>query len=276
VTEDLLELVNAGVFDLTVADDFRAKAWSSVLDRALVREDLVVHDGGSVGWAIRKDAPQLAQAVSEFLRSVRKGSLLGNMLYRRYYEDTRWIDNPLDDVEREKLERYVDLFRKYGELYDIDWRAIAAQAYQESGLDHTRISQAGAVGLMQVRPSTAADRRIGIEDVTVLEHNVHAGVKYLSVLRDTYFDEPELTEEDRIAFIWAAYNAGPTNVRRMRRRAEEMGLDTDRWFHHTAHAALATVGREPVRYVANVYKYYVTYQLAEDLLHAKGRTSLFD
>ena len=198
-----------------------------------------------------------------------KGSLIGNVLFQRYYEDTRWIDNPLDDAEREKLEEYVGLFKKYGERYGFDWRAIAAQAYQESGLDHTKTSRRGAVGLMQVLPSTARDARVEIDDVSDLESNVHAGVKYLAFLRDAYFAGPELSEEDRVAFAWAAYNAGPTNVRRMRARARTMGLDPNRWFHHTEHAALTTVGREPVRYVANVYKYYVAYQLAGDLWDGK-------
>jgi membrane-bound lytic murein transglycosylase MltF len=269
VTEDLLELVNAGVFEITVADDFRARLWGRVLPQIAIREDLALHAGGHVGWAVRKENPELFAAVSAFMKKVKKGSLVGNVLFQRYYEDTRWIDNPLDDAEREKLEEYDGLFKKYGERYGFDWRAIAAQAYQESGLDHTKTSHRGAVGLMQVLPSTARDARVAIDDVSDLESNVHAGVKYLAFLRDAYFTGPELSEEDRVAFAWAAYNAGPANVRRMRARARTMGLDPNRWFHHTEHAALATVGREPVRYVANVYKYYVAYQLAGDLLDGK-------
>jgi membrane-bound lytic murein transglycosylase MltF len=269
VTEDLLELVNAGVFEITVADDFRARLWARVLPQVAVREDLALHAGGHVGWAVRKENPELFAAVSEFMEKVKKGSLVGNVLFQRYYEDTRWIDNPLDDSEREKLEEYAELFKKYGERYGFDWRAIAAQAYQESGLDHSKTSHRGAVGLMQILPSTASDARVAIDDVTDLESNVHAGVKYLAFLRDAYFAGSELSEEDRVAFAWAAYNAGPTNVRRMRARARTMGLDPNRWFHHTEHAALATVGREPVRYVANVYKYYVAYQLAGVLLDGK-------
>jgi membrane-bound lytic murein transglycosylase MltF len=240
-----------------------------VLPHVIVREDLAIHTGGHVGWAVRRDNPELFATVARFLKTVKKGSLIGNVLFQRYYEDTRWIDNPLDEAEREKLDAYVGLFQKYGERYGFDWRAIAAQAYQESGLDHTRKSRRGAVGLMQVLPSTARDPRVGIEDITDLESNVHAGVKYLAVLRDVYFDDPALSDEDRVAFAWAAYNAGPGNVRRMRARARAMGLDPNRWFHHTEYAALATVGREPVRYVANIYKYYVAYQLAAELQDRK-------
>jgi membrane-bound lytic murein transglycosylase MltF len=185
------------------------------------------------------------------------------VLFKRYYQNTRWIEDATDPEEQEKLERFQSLFRRYGDRYGFDWLAIAAQAYQESGLDHDRRSRAGAIGLMQILPSTARGPRVGIPDITDVENNVHAGVKYLAFLRDHYFSDPNLADEDRVAFAWAAYNAGPAKVRRMRERSREMGLDPDRWFHNVEYAALAIVGRETVRYVANIYKYYVAYKLAQ-------------
>jgi membrane-bound lytic murein transglycosylase MltF len=274
LTEDLLELVNAGVLDLTVADDFRARLWARVLPALVVRDDLVVHRGGHVGWAVRPDNPKLLEATNDFLRSVRKGTLVGNVLFKRYYDDTRWLENPISEEKRRRLQRYAGLFRKYADRYGFDWLAIAAQAYQESGLDHGRRSRRGAVGLMQVLPGTAADPKVAIPDVSDLESNVHAGVKYLALLRDDYFDDPELSEEERMAFSWAAYNAGPSKVRRMRRRARAMGLDGDRWFGNVEHAALDMVGREPVRYVANVYKYWVAYRLATTLAESRTAANL--
>jgi len=261
-TEDLLEYVNAGTIEITVADDFRARLWSDVLPNVVVREDLVVHEGGHVGWAVRPGNPELLAALREFSNRVKKGTLLGNMLFKRYYQNTRWIDDATDPEEQRKLEQFRSLFRRYGDQYGFDWRAIAAQAYQESGLDQSKHSRTGAIGLMQVLPSTARGPRVGIPDITDVENNVHAGVKYLAFLRDHYFSDPGLEDEDRVAFAWAAYNAGPAKVRRMRERAREMGLDPDRWFHNVEYAALAIVGRETVRYVANIYKYYVAYKLA--------------
>ena len=66
---------------------------------------------------------------------------------------------------------------------------------------------------MQLLPSTAKDKNVGITDIGDLENNIHAGTKYLAFLRDRYFADESLSEIDRLAFTWAAYNAGPATVR---------------------------------------------------------------
>ncbi len=147
--------------------------------------------------------------------------------------------------------------------------ALAAQAYQESGLDHSRRSHRGAIGVMQVLPSTARDKNVGIPDISSVENNIHAAAKYLAFLRDRYFASPAISSDDRLAFTWAAYNAGPAKVRRMRSRARKMGLSANEWFDNVEYAALKMVGQETVRYVANVYRYYVAYTLAEELQEKK-------
>jgi len=265
VTEDLIELVNAGVIELTVADDFRARLWEKVLENIVVHDDVKINEGGSLGWGVRKENPELLQNLRAFAKKVQEGTRLGNILFRRYYGNTRWIKNPLTENERDKLEQLSDLFVKYGRQYNFDWLAVLAQAYQESGLDHSVVSPAGAVGIMQLLPTTAADPNVGIADIKDLEQNIHAGTKYLAFLRDRYFSGPEFDDENRFAFSWAAYNAGPARVRSMRRRAEKMGLDPNRWFGHVEYAALAIVGRETYRYVRNIFKYYITYKIIGDI-----------
>jgi len=265
VTEDLIELVNAGVIELTVADDFRARLWEKVLENIVVRDDVKINEGGRLGWGVRKENPELLQNLQAFAKKVQGGTRLGNILFRRYYGNTRWIKNPLAENEREKLAQLSDLFIKYGKQYNFDWLAVLAQAYQESGLDHSVVSPAGAVGIMQLLPTTATDPNVGIADFQDLEQNIHAGTKYLAFLRDRYYSGPEFDDEDRFAFSWAAYNAGPARVRSMRRRAEQMGLDPNRWFGHVEYAALAIVGRETYRYVRNIFKYYITYKIIGDI-----------
>ena len=269
LTEDVLELVNAGIVDITVADDFKAVLWAKALPNLVVHDHIKVHTGGKVGWAIRKNNPELRKSLDAFARKVKKGTLLGNMLFNRYYKDTRWAKNPVSEQERKKLARFWPLFEKYGRRYGFDHMALAAQAYQESGLDHSVKSHRGAVGVMQLLPSTARDKNVGIPDISSVENNIHAGAKYLAFLRDRYFSEPAISEDDRLAFSWAAYNAGPAKVRRMRSRASKMGLDPNRWFDNVEYAALQMVGQETVRYVANIYKYYVAYKLVEDLKEKK-------
>lgn len=264
LSEDILELVNAGVVSMTVVDDFKAELWAQVFPDIVVRDDIRISEGGYIGWAVRDSNPELEASLNEFLPQVRKGSYLGNILAKRYLGSTRWIRNPLDDFERKKLEEFMLFFQTYGERYGFDWLAVVAQAYQESGLDHAVESDAGAIGIMQLLPSTG--EYIGIPDVTELEANIHAGVKYLSFVRDRYFSDPQLSEIDRFAFTWAAYNAGPSKVKRMRALAADMGLDSNKWFQNTEYAALRIVGQETVRYVANIYKYYIAYSLSRDLL----------
>jgi membrane-bound lytic murein transglycosylase MltF len=174
----------------------------------------------------------------------------------------------LDDFERQKLEGFMIFFKEYGDRYGFDWLAIVAQAFQESGLDHNRHSRAGAVGIMQLLPSTA--EYVGIPDISDVENNIHAGVKYLSYLRETYYSDPGLAGVDRFAFTWAAYNAGPNKVRRMRARAKKMDLDPDKWFQNVEYAALRIVGQETVRYVANIYKYYIAYALSREVLNSRA------
>lgn len=133
-------------------------------------------------------------------------------------------------------------------------------AFQESGLDHTKKSGAGAIGLMQVLPSTAKDKKVGINNIHKVENNVHAGVKYLAFLRDHYYSKEDMRPRDRIRMALAAYNAGPSKIRKVRDLAEQMGLDKNKWFRNTEIAALRVIGQETVRYVSNINKYYVLYQ----------------
>lgn len=268
LSKDILELVNSGVIDITVVDDYAARLWAQVLPNVRVLDDVKVTSGNILGWAIRKDNPELLAHVNKFVQTVKQGTLTGNILFKRYYENTQWIDNPTAKSERDKLDSLLALFRKYADQYDFDHLAIAAQAYNESRLDHSRKSNRGAVGIMQILPSTAADPNIGIPSIDKLEDNIHAGVKYLAFLRDRYFSAPEINPLNRSAFAWAAYNAGPAKVRRMREKAENMGLDPNIWFSNVEVAAAKIVGRETVEYVSNIYKYYVAYRLVSDRIEA--------
>lgn len=269
-TPDILELVNAGVFSLAVSDRHVAELWSAVLPNLVVRHDIKINTGGKIGWAVRKDNPELLASLNSFNSRIKKGSLIGNILFKRYFENTRWIKNPLESQEFQKLDQVKALFQKYGEQYGMDWIAIAAQAYQESGLDHSKTSPHGAIGIMQVLPSTAADKNVNISNIDELENNIHAGVKYLAYLRDNYFNDPEIGQAEKIDFTIAAYNAGPAGVRRLRNRAETMELDPNLWFFNTAQAALQMNYQETVTYVSNIHKYYIAYKLAFEIDEAKA------
>lgn len=264
-TEDILELVNANVLDFTIADSHIAGIWAGVLSNIVVREDLAVSEKGAIAWAVRKDNPGLLADVNAFVKENRKGSYLGNVLFKRYYEDTKWIANPISEQERKKLEVMVDLFDKYSGEFGFDWMAIAAQAYQESRLDHGVRSKAGAVGVMQLLPSTAADANVGIDNIENLENNIHAGIKYMDFLRSRYFSDQAIPADARVDFAWAAYNAGPGKIGKLREQAPDKGLDPNLWFDNVERLAPA----ETIRYVANINKYYVAYRLYFDKLEKR-------
>lgn len=265
LSEDLLELLDNGVLDYTVVDDYKARLWADVFSNLTLYNDFPLRKSTPVGWAVRKHNPRLLASLKGYTRVVKKGSYLGNMLFRRYYRNARRLRDPAAGKARERLHALVELFKKYADTYGFDYLALAAQGFQESGLDQSRKSHRGAVGVMQLLPSTAASKAVGIPDIHQVENNIHAGVKYLAYLRDRYFSAPTITPEDRLALSWAAYNAGPAKVRKMRALATRLGLNPDRWFQHVEVAAGRITGRETVRYVANIYKYYLAYKLMKDL-----------
>ena len=261
LTEDILELVNAGVIDYTICDDFKAELWAQVLSG--IRLEIPTSEGQSLGWAIRKNSPQLHEALEEFSQKVRKGTFLGNVLFKKYFENTQWIGNPLNQSEREKFNRLLDLFVTYGNRYGFDPLALAAQAYQESRFDQSLKSHRGAVGVMQFLPTTARDPNVDIPDIENLESNIHAGTKYMDFLRNRYFSHDEISPVNQRLFSWAAYNAGPANITRARNAARDAGLDPNVWFGNVENMAAMKISREPVRYVASIDKYYTAYRLVE-------------
>jgi len=263
-TEDLLEMVNAGLIELTIADDYLAAFWSQVLPNIVAREDLAIATGRSLGWAMRKDATGLEESVNRFLRANRAGSLIGNTLINRYLKDTKYVKNALAGGERERLTELVAIFRKYGDLYHFDPLMLAAQAYQESRLDQSVVSRAGAVGIMQILPRTAAGKEVGIPDVSTVDSNIHAGTKYLRHIVDHYFDDPSVDELNRSLFAFASYNAGPSRIKSLRAKAAARGYDPNVWFLSVEVVVADEVGREPVQYVRNIFKYYTAYTLLSE------------
>jgi membrane-bound lytic murein transglycosylase MltF len=165
----------------------------------------------------------------------------------------------------------VELFMRYAEQYDFDFTMMAAQAYQESGLDQSKKSHAGAVGVMQVLPSTASDRNVNISEIEKLENNIHAGIKYMRFIYNRYYKDEPMDEVNKILFAFASYNAGPAKVIRLRKKTAAMGLDPNVWFGNVEVAAAKVIGRETVQYVSNIYKYYIAYRMVTEQRERKQK-----
>ena len=264
VTEDLLEMAARGLIEYTVAGKYMADVWKQAMPGLRIFEDVTVFDGGELAWAVRPDSPELKARLDEFAATIREGTLLGNLFFKRYFQNDQFVAHSRDPLETVRLEPMAGLFRKYGEKYGFDWLKIAALARQESRFNMSLVSTQGAVGVMQILPSTARSPEVGIDDVTGLENNIHAGVKYLRVLCDNYFADVE--PESKMDFALAAYNAGPSRIMKVRARARAMGLNPNRWFGQTEWAAYDLIGRETTAYVAHVQMYYAAYRATRSVL----------
>ncbi len=262
--EDVLEMINAGLLPWTVVDMYKANIWSKVFTDLKVREDIAVSDHGEIAWAIRKDSPKLKAVLDDFVKTHKVGTTFGNILKNTYYKGDKMLKRAYDPADVERFKVLVEIFRKHAKTYPFDRLMLMAQGYQESQLDQSRRSHRGAVGIMQLLPSTAADKAVNIHGIDKDENlNVEAGSKYLLFLVDTYINDPAVTPRDQLLFAFAAYNAGPGNLRKFRAKAKDMGLDPNLWFGNVENAAAAIVGRETVQYVSNIYKYYVAYSLLD-------------
>ncbi|MCY4563454.1 MAG: transglycosylase SLT domain-containing protein [Gammaproteobacteria bacterium] len=187
----------------------------------------------------------------------------------RVSEDT--LQNALRSSELRRFRETAPLIRKYARRYGFDWLLIMSQAYQESRFDQGARSSKGAVGIMQVMPSTAADRVVGIPDIYNAENNVHAGNKYLRFLHDQYVESRAMSDLDKTLFAMASYNAGPARVSDLRAEATGEGLDPNVWFDSVERIAARRIGRETVDYVGNIYSYWIAYGLNRERIERSVR-----
>jgi membrane-bound lytic murein transglycosylase MltF len=259
--EDLLEMVNAGLIPATATINIRAEFWSKVLPNLVLHPNVVLKEDGQLAWATRQDSPQLRRLLNDFVKDRAIGTSFGNTVVRRYLKNTMWVQDATSKQEMQKFDAYVAYFKKYAAEYDFDYLMLVAQGYQESLLDQNRRNPSGAVGIMQVIPKLAAAPPISVPDVIDAENNIHAGAKMMRNIADTYFKDPKLDALNKTLMVFASYNAGPTRIARLRKKAAAEGLDPDQWFGNVELVVAQEVGQQTVQYVSNIYKYYVAYKL---------------
>ncbi len=262
--EDLMEMVNAGLIPATVTTTARAELWSKVFSSMTPLPNIVVGSDGDLAFAMRKDSPKLKQVMDEFVRTHAVGTSFGNTLVRRYLQNAEWVKEATSESEIKKFDQTATLFKKYAAQYGFDYLMIVAQGYQESMLNQSARSPGGAVGIMQVKPKIAAAAPISISDISTADNNIHAGVKLLHEIAATYFKDPKIDPVNRLLFTFAAYNAGPTRISDLRKKAAAQGLDPDKWFDNVELLVARDVGQITVQYVNNIYKYYVAYKLVTE------------
>jgi membrane-bound lytic murein transglycosylase MltF len=261
--EDVLEMLNAGLFQIVIVDDWKAEMWAQVLPKIKVHENLKMREGARVGWAVRKGSPELEAAILDFHANhlVKQGVAAYRLA--KYMKQVKQIQDPTGSDEWKRFEETVGLFEKYATQYRFDPMMLAAQGYQESRLDQDAKSHVGAIGVMQIMPATGEELDVG--NIRDIEPNIHGGTKYLDQLMTRYFKDANFDDDDRPLFAFAAYNAGPGRIQQMRTEAKMRGLDPDRWFNNVEIVTAEKVGLETTTYVRNIYKYYVAYKLTRDM-----------
>jgi membrane-bound lytic murein transglycosylase MltF len=271
--DDLLEMVNAGLIPTIVVDNYLADFWKKVFPHLRVHSTVALRTGAVLAVAIRKNSPQLKDGLNQFISKHGLGSTMYAILNKRYLQSTKFVKDATSEEERKKFLALIQLFRRYGDQYKFDYLMMAAQGYQESRLNQSAKSAVGAIGVMQLMPETGKEQKVG--DVRKVEPNVHAGVKYMRFLRNSFFEDQPMDDVNKSLFTFAAYNAGPGRIRQLRAEAAKRGLDPNVWFGNVERIASERIGRETVTYVSNIYKYYVAYKLllAEAERRKKGKAA---
>jgi len=257
--EDMMEMLNVGLFQAIVVDDWKARIWARILPRIKVNDGAVLRSGGTIGWAHRKSSPRLQEVLREFHEKVVKKGNLQKVRVAQYGKRVKQLQDPTGSAEYKRFENTIALFRKYGDKYRFDPLMLAAQGYQESMLDQNARSHVGAIGIMQLMPATGAELKVG--DIRKAEPNIHGGAKYMDQLMTRYFPDAKFDDANRSLFAFAAYNAGPGRIAAMRKEAAKRKLNPNKWFNNVELVTAEKVGIETTTYVRNIFKYYTAYKL---------------
>ncbi|TBU96019.1 transglycosylase SLT domain-containing protein [Stutzerimonas kirkiae] len=254
--EDVLEMVQAGIYPLTAVELSIAQRWARVMPKLRIDRQLTLGEKAGMHWFLPQEASMLRASADRFIKNYRapdNQDALFERVYRRLYR----VQYPLDRIGRQRLDAVRPVLQRHAREQALDWLNLAALAFKESTLDPSARGASGAIGLMQVTPATA--RSMGVGDVHRLDNNVQASARYLASIRRQFFSSPRLNERERMAFVLAAYNLGPQRVQSMRAEARRRGLNADQWFFQVERVAMDSAGMGVVSYVNSVNKYYLAY-----------------
>lgn len=261
--EDVLEMVQAGIFERTAVELPIAERWAKVMPRLRIDRHLVLAEGGELKWFVRPDAPILRASIDRFFsqyQSPADQDTAFQRVYRRLYK----VHSPFGRIERQRLQKVRSVLQTHAEQQGFDWLLLAALAFKESTLNPAARGANGATGLMQVTPLAA--RSVGVSDIHTLDGNVRASSRYLAMIRRNFFNSPQLNERERMAFVLAGYNLGPQRVQSLRAEARRRGLNPNQWFFQVERVAMEQMGMGVVIYVNSVNKYYLAYNRERYLL----------
>lgn len=268
--EDVLEMVQAGIFPLTLVEQPIAERWARVMPKLRVDRSVPLSSDSGMHWFVRRDATVLSATVNRFLENYTPPPDQ-DAAFQKAYKGLYRVHDPLArGGDRQKLEQLRPVLQRHADAQGIDWLDLAALAFKESALNPQARGSGGPTGLLQITP--AAAQRVGVDNIRDVDGNVQAASRYLSLIRRKFFASPKVNERERMAFTLAAYNLGPERVQAMRNEARRQGLNPNQWFFQVERVAMAQVGMGVVSYVNAVNKYYLAYDRERDSLEKNGQS----
>jgi membrane-bound lytic murein transglycosylase MltF len=259
-TVNLIELVSLGQYEATVSDTVYAKISKNIFENISILAK-PLKSKQKIAWGVRYKSPKLLKEINLFIPKIKNGSFLGNMLKKRYFND---VSRTLSNQKKKRISRFDKLIKKYAKKYSWDWRLLTSLCFQESRFNQKIVNKWGAIGLFQIKQMTANEPYINIPNIKGsenVENNIHAGVKYLSWIKNRYFNKKSIKLKDQYRLTMAAYNAGPARVRKAIKLARKMKLNPNKWFRNVEYAMAKMRKMEPVTYISEINKRFVSYKI---------------
>jgi membrane-bound lytic murein transglycosylase MltF len=250
--EDVLEMLNAGLFDFTVVDSWKAKLWAQTVPQIKVHDDIVLRKGGTIGWAIRKQSPKLQAELEGFYKTASQQGLIESRI-ANYQARLKEIAATYTGPASKRFEQTLTLFRKYGKQYAFDPLMLTIDGYQQSQTKGNAGSPSGAAARQATMPSGA-----------LLAQDVQDGTKHIDELMAKNFPDAKFSELDRTLFTFASYNTGPEKISRVRMEAAKRGLDPNQWFNNVELVTAESYGMSATAYVRNILKCREAYKLINE------------
>ncbi|MDE6628621.1 MAG: transporter substrate-binding domain-containing protein [Muribaculaceae bacterium] len=269
ITEDLIEMVSKGEIPLTIVDSDIARinqTYYSDLDISLP-----LSFPQKARWGVRPDEKWLADSIDDWFGQEEPKEKQAKLL-KRYFELSKRTDGVFNiDLSKGRVSPYDHLFKRYGGELGVDWRLLASQGYHESRFDPTRVSWAGARGVMQIMPRTARAYGLASNKMADPEANIATATKIWKDL-DRSLSKRVSDPEERKKFVLAAYNGGLAHVLDAIALAKKYGKNPQVWTGNVEEALKMKAnpeyytdpvvkagyfrGRETVAYVNGVMKFY--------------------
>lgn len=258
--EDMLQMINAGLIDSMLVADWKAQLWKFALPNIIVQSEFSLQGAGTVGWAVSKSNSDLATDIDSFVQQWVVNDGMNQFRTTEFKNKLRSMRNPTTTDDWMHFKKLLPIFQKYSNRFNLDPLMLAALGFQETELKSVQQGIGGAIGVMQLMPSTGVAMEVG--DIHQVEPNIHAAAKLFDLLLQQHFSDSQLTTQNRTLFAIASYNAGPNAIASLRKQAEKQGFDPNIWLNNVEIVAAEKIGIGVMTYVRNVYRYFIIYTYA--------------